>query len=234
MSELSDFETYLYISPNKFGIYLFDKRKMINLYKEEIELESKINNLDINSLFEFLESNIFKIEKLIGKFIKNIILVIENNKILNINLGIKKKNYGETVNKKYLENTLTEANDLFRENCHDHRVMHMIINNYINNRNNYSSFAPTLFSDQLALEIEFICIPNDLVFTLDKILEKFQIKVGQYLDGNYITKFFDGNNFELTEMFHKIYSGCNKNEISLVKKNIKKQGFFERFFQLFS
>ena len=110
----------------------------------------------------------------------------------------------------------------------------MIINNYINNRNNYSSFAPTLFSDQLALEIEFICIPNDLVFTLDKILEKFQIKVGQYLDGNYITKFFDGNNFELTEMFHKIYSGCNKNEISLVKKNIKKKGFFERFFQLFS
>ena len=70
MSELSDFETYLYISPNKFGIYLFDKRKMINLYKEEIELESKINNLDINSLFEFLESNIFKIEKLIGKFIR--------------------------------------------------------------------------------------------------------------------------------------------------------------------
>ena len=29
-----EFETYLSISPNKFGIYLFDTKNLKNLYKE--------------------------------------------------------------------------------------------------------------------------------------------------------------------------------------------------------
>ena len=32
MSNEFDFETYLNISPNKIGIYLFDKNKLVNLY----------------------------------------------------------------------------------------------------------------------------------------------------------------------------------------------------------
>ena len=40
-----------------------------------------ITILDLNKLKKFLDDNIFKIEKLIGKFIKNIFLIIENEKI---------------------------------------------------------------------------------------------------------------------------------------------------------
>ena len=88
---IDEIETYLSISSNKFTIYLFDKKNLVNLYKEQIEIESNKDEIDFNQLILFLEKNIFKIEKLIGKFIKNISLILDHNKILNLNLCLKKK-----------------------------------------------------------------------------------------------------------------------------------------------
>ena len=87
----NEIETYLSISPNKFEIYLFDKKKLINLYKEKIEIDSNKDEIDLNLLAVFLEKNIFKIEKLIGKFIENIYLILNYKEVINLNLGIKKK-----------------------------------------------------------------------------------------------------------------------------------------------
>ena len=89
MSEENNTETYLCISENKFEIYLFDKIKLENLFSNEISIES--NFLDDLSLDNFLDENIIKIEKLNGKFIKNIFIVIENEQILQTQIGIKKK-----------------------------------------------------------------------------------------------------------------------------------------------
>ena len=78
MSEDSNIETYLIISENKLEIYLFDKIKFENLYSNEIIINN--NSLDYISLSNFFDENILKIEKLNGKFIKNIFIIIENEK----------------------------------------------------------------------------------------------------------------------------------------------------------
>ena len=62
-----DFETYLSISSKKIGIYLLDKRELKNLYFKEQNFENKNVFLDSYILKQFLNNNIFKIEKLIGK-----------------------------------------------------------------------------------------------------------------------------------------------------------------------
>ena len=90
MTEEINFETYLNISPSKFGIYLFDKKKLINLYEQEIRLENKSDNIEFGYLNRFLEENIFKIEKLIGKFIKNICVLSVIIKYLILNFVLKK------------------------------------------------------------------------------------------------------------------------------------------------
>ena len=90
MNEELDNIPYLYISSNKFGIYLYDKKENKNLFKGEIEFQNKFEIIDMNEISNFIKKNIFKIEKLIGKFVKNIILVIENNQISNLYLGLKK------------------------------------------------------------------------------------------------------------------------------------------------
>ena len=114
MIEELDFETYLKISSTEFEIYLFDTNKHINLYEQKYIFDND-NTIDFNSLDQFLEENIFKIEKLVGKFIRNISLIIEINQIVKIDLGIK-KNYENSINKKILENIVIEAKDIFNEN----------------------------------------------------------------------------------------------------------------------
>ena len=127
MSEELSFEAYLSISNTKFEIYLLDKKNLKNIYKEEINVVKEKDFIDYNLLSKFLDKNIFKIEKLIGKFIKNISIIIENNKILNLKVGIMKKNDEKTISKNYLESTLTEVKDLFKENYQDYKIMHVLL-----------------------------------------------------------------------------------------------------------
>ena len=114
MTEDLEIETYLSISQAQIGIYIFDIKNLKNLYKQEIKYHTEEEKIDLNILDKFLEENIFKIEKLLGKFVKNICLVIEDFEKNNICFGLKKKIYEEKIDKKYLENLLIDAKDLFK------------------------------------------------------------------------------------------------------------------------
>jgi hypothetical protein len=229
-----DLETYLSISKNKFEIFLFDKINLKNLYKEELKIKNIIDFEELNNLTKFLDDNIFRIEKLSKKFIKNIFVIIENSQNLNINISIKKKNYDYLVNSESLKNTLTEIKDLFKENYRDQNIIHMIVNNYLINGKRYFFFEDNIKSDDLCLEVNFISISKNLEQIFDKIFEEYQIKVEQFFDLNYLENQLKDEKLELPEIVQKIRNGYNVNEITLIPKNIKNKGFFENFFQLFS
>ena len=233
MIKKKNFETYLYISKNTFNIFVYEKINRKNLYNEKLEVDEQFNFQDLNNLSKFLDDNIFKIEKLIGIFIKNIILIIESDEISFVDVGIKKKRYDSLVGNKNLEKTLVELKDLFKENYKDRHIMHMVIVNYFINGKKYSTFVNDLDVNELCLEVSFRSISNNLVSILDKILEKYQIKVNKYMDGKYISSFSD-ENFKLPDMADKIRNGYNENEIIIVPKDVRNIGFFEKFFQFFS
>ena len=91
MTEELNFEAYLVISRKKFEIQLLDKKNLKNIFKEQTLIENYADFIDYNLLSSFLDKTIFRIEKLLGKFLKNIFVIIENTKVLNSSLGIKKK-----------------------------------------------------------------------------------------------------------------------------------------------
>ena len=91
MNKENELQYYLSVSPNKYGIYLFDTSNLTNLYKKEIILINDTNYQSHDELKKFLDDNIFKIEKLSGKFIENIFLILEDKRIFNVETGIKKK-----------------------------------------------------------------------------------------------------------------------------------------------
>ena len=233
MNKENESQYFLSISPNKFGIYLFDTKNFKNLYKEEITLNINSEFLNHNVLKKFLDDNIFKIEKLRGNFLENIIIIFEDKKIFNLELGIKKKNDNVPITKEYLENSLIEVKDLFRENYQDQEIIHMIIKKYFINGNTYSSFDESLKCDYLGLEIQFKSISNNIIYDLNRILENYQIKITKYLDGSYVKSNFDEDK-ELAEMSYRVLNGHNQNEVIFVPKSMKKLAFFEKFFQLFS
>ena len=233
MNKENDLQHYLSISPNKFGIYLLDTKSLENLYKEEITFNHDRNFLNYDLLKKFLDDNIFKIEKLNGKFVDNIILILEDNNIFNLELGIKKKNYNLSITREYLENLIIEAKDLFRENHQDQEIIHMIINKYFINGKTYSLLEENMKCDNFGLEFQFKSISNNIIYDLNKILENYQIKVTKYLDGSYVKTFFNSE-MSLVKMSYKILCGYNQNEVIFVSKSTKKLTIFEKFFQLFS
>ncbi len=234
MSDILEFETYLSISPEKFEIYLLDIKNFKNLYKKEFKLNYTSEIIDYNYLNIFLEDNIFKIEKLIGKFVKDIFIIIQNKKILNINLSVKKKNYNENITNIFLENTLTDIKDLFKENYQESKLMHIIVNKYLIDGINYSFLDKNISGKEICLEIKLISITNTITSELDKILKKYQIQINNYLDRNYVEDFFEDNQLELSDMSYKIKNGININEVQIISKYPENKGFFEKFFQLFS
>jgi len=219
MIENSDFETFLYISKNKYQIFVYDKNNLKNLYDEEIKSD---NEIELNLLSKFLDDNVYKIEKMIKNFIRNIILIIEDDKVLDIGISLKKKNYEKNIDQKQLEKSLVEIKNIFRENYLNETIMHMIV---VNNKNN---------DDYLFLEVNFISISNNFTFYFDKVLESHQIKISRYMSCRYIKSYISEDSTELFTMANKLNNGFNKNEVQLISKNVKNIGFFEKFFQLFS
>ena len=144
MSEELEFETFLSISSNILKIDLLDKKKLINIYNKELKIDNRNQNIDLNKLHEFLEDNIFQIEKLVGKFIKNIILIIDNEKILTFEIGVKKKNFNNIINRKDLEHMVTEVKDLVKENHQGFKIIQILINNFKINYNTYSKIINEL------------------------------------------------------------------------------------------
>jgi hypothetical protein len=231
MIENSDFETFLYISKSKYQIFVYDKNNLKNLYNEEVENSDEI---ELNILSQFLDDNIYKIEKMIKNFIRNIILIVEDDKVLNISISLKKKNYEKNINQKQLENSLVEIKDIFKENYQDLLIIHMII---VEKKNNFLLNNVNNSNDYLFLEVNFISIPDNFTFNFDKLLENYQIKIKRYMSYSYIKSFFDIESNESIDFFvkaNKLHEGLNKNEVQLVSKSKENEGFFEKFFQLFS
>ncbi len=231
MDKEINLETYLIISENKFEIYMFDTVKLENVYKNEFNFKN--NFLDYEILKNFLDENILKIEKLIGKFVKNIFVIIENNQLLQLQIGIKKKNYQNNNNLDFLKSLLIETKELFQKNYNDQRIMHMTINNYFIDGTKINSFERDTSFEDLSLVVNFASIPVNLSNELEKVLERYQININKYLHKQYVNNFFKDQSIKFPLKIFKILSGDNVNEVHLMPKIEKNRGFFEKFFQLF-
>ncbi len=233
MIEETDFETYIYLSSNKFEIFLFDKKHIKNLFQESITFENDFDFLEFTELTKFLDKNIFKIEKLIGNFVKNIFLIVDNKNNLVINLCNKKK-LENRISKGSLKNNLIKLKNLINENYKDQTIIHIFLNNQLVYDDNETSIIENEDTNYQYLEVSFITISNNLIINLSRILQKYQIEISNYIDGNYVKNFFKDKEIELSLASHKLINGCNDNEVVIVPKSLENKGFFERFFYFFS
>ena len=234
MNKEIDFETNLIISYGKFEIFLLDIKNYKNIYQEEFRFRDVSEKPDFNLLNEFLENNIFKVEKLVGNFVNNINIVIENKSILTSNISIKKKNYAGEITDIILGSMLTDVKALFKENYNQYKLMHMIIDKYIIDGESYSSLQDKISNDEICLEIKLISLSNLIILEIEKILKKYQIQVNNFLDKGYVKDFFIDKQLDISQMAHKLKNGINDKEVRIISKYPKKLGFFEKFFQLFS
>ena len=110
----------------------------------------------------------------------------------------------------------------------------MLINKCIIDGISYSSIKDKINNDEIFLEIKLISISNSIIFVIENILKKYQIQVNNYLDKSYIKDFYKEEKIDISQKAHKLLNGLNMNEVRIISRTSQKQGFFEKFFQLFS
>ena len=90
MNDITNFETFLFVGDKKLIISVKQENSQILLYQKEFILENEFDKLDLELIDNFLNDHIFKIEKLINDFVKNIYLIIDIKDLFKIQISVKK------------------------------------------------------------------------------------------------------------------------------------------------
>ena len=234
MDHNTNFETFLFLSPNKLIISIYEKEKKFKLYSKEKVIENDGDKINFKLLDDFLKENIFEIEKKFQNFIEKINLIIESNDFLVIQVSLKKNNYGEKIAKDKIIHLLTEANKECKQTINGDKVIHMIIDNYIFDNKNYSFLPKELKCEFFSLDVKFICLSQELIDKLEKILKNYQITINKIHQSTYVKSFLNNDCRDFFKMSMQIIDGYNENEVSIVPKEPMNKGFFERFFNFFN
>ena len=67
-----NFDTFLFLSSKKIILSVHQVKDFKSIYNHEISINNIDNEIDYEKLDNFLNENIFKVEKILDNFIKNI------------------------------------------------------------------------------------------------------------------------------------------------------------------
>ena len=234
MTDFSSYKSFLFISKKKFVLSIFQLENKEKIYEEETLVENNSNEIEFEKLDFFLENNIYKVEKIIGNFIKDIVIIYGLDDLFQVDVSIKNNNSDDLLSNSSLSRPLLEAREVCLKTLENYRIIHMLIENYKVNNETYSYLPKNLRCEYFFLDIKFISIPENMIKNLESRMKKFQISINKILSANYLMSFFNESEKDLGIWAMNIDNGYNKNEVQFYKKILEKQGFFERFFNFFS
>tara|TARA_B100000941_G_C28352140_1_gene472429 strand:+ start:37 stop:738 length:702 start_codon:yes stop_codon:yes gene_type:complete len=224
---------FLLLSVEKFAIVAVNSNDEF-VYRKETLTNNKSNQIDLNFLDNFLNENIFKIEKELNEFVKNIFLIIDNQNIFSIYLSVKNKFDNIILNPNSINKLLLDAKSCCKKTLENSDILHMKIDQYYIDGTYFKTLPEKENCKNFSIEISYICLPKKISKTIENVLVKYQISINQILSFNYLNSFLDNKNDNLYTIAQKILDGFNENEVFITNKNSKKLGFFERFFNLFN
>ena len=234
MENDSDFEVFLFFSPEKLILSVNRKTDFKLIFKDELFFENNSNYLNFDKLTFFLNENIFKVEKILESFIEKINIIVETKDFLNLQISIKKYDYNENINSNVILYLIKSASSQCEKTIKNRKIIHILIDNYYIDDTHFAKLPLNQKCKNFSLDISFICLPDELIKQIVKTLKKFQISINRILSATYIDKFANDRDTNFFKMASKIIGGYNENEIKLINKTLKNKGFFEKFFDLFN
>ena len=224
---------FLLIKKQKILFTAFDPIKGPILTKE-ISIEDYSMNKIYYLLENFLEKNIFEIERDLKNFIKKIYIIFENDSFLvagsSMKYNFKKLNFNHTK----IKDMLADIRNQFNKHSAGYETIHMVINRYIINGDVYEVLPEDIDSENLVIQVNFICLEDQIIANFKKIFSKYQISINKILSYEHLKNLNENNSENIIKVANDNINGLNLNEVSIAGKISKNQGFFEKFFNFFS
>ena len=224
---------FLFISLEKTIIFALNSKKQ-DLYKKELSnLDTQIFE-NLNELNNFLDKNIFSLEKKLNRFVNNINLIINYDDFFSINLSVKNRSEFKKMDISQINNLLLESKNHVKKSLDENEIIHMKINKFVIDGKDYISLPDDIDSSNFFVEVEFICLPKKLIKNVEKILINYQISINKILSYEYLCNFKSNPNENIFIVADNILNGLNQNEVFLINKSAKNKGIFEKFFNFFN
>ena len=227
------YRIFLFLSLDKFTIVVLNSTDDY-IYKKVSSTNNKSNQIDFKFLEDFLNENIFKIEKELNEFVKNIFLIIDNQSIFSIHLSIKNKFDNIIINSNSVHKLLLDAKSCCKKTLEDSDILHMKIDKFYVDGTYFKTLPEEKNCKNFCIEMSYICLPKKILKPIEDVLSKYQISLNKTLSFNYLNSFLNDKNNNLYVTAQKILDGFNENEVHITSENSKKLGFFEKFFNFFN
>ena len=174
------------------------------------------------------------LEKKLSLYIKDVYLIMDDEDLINIDLCLIKEFQDWSLNSKYIQSGISNIKESVLKSNIDYELVHMIINRFIIDKNNYFELPDDVNQKNFFLELRLICHKKEKLFNFKKLLSNYQISIKKILDYNYIASFKTDQMEHESLIASRLINGLNKNEINFLKRPIKNIGFFEKFFKFLS
>ena len=167
-------------------------------------------------------------------FVKKIYIIFESDSFFEVGSSIKHNLKGISFNHGQLNHALIDIKNQLEKHSQNYEIIHMIINKYVINGVVNKILPENIEGDNLVMQIDFICLENTIVENLKKIFLKYQISINKIICYQYLKRLDNFSIENITKIANEAINGHNVNEVFIVKKTLKKQGFFEKFFNFFN
>ena len=224
---------FILIKKKKFLFKAFDASQKIIFTKEIYINDYSIDSI-LSSIEKFFKKNILEIEKRLKDFIKEVFIIFESDLFFIAASSIKYDFKKKEIELDKINESLLEARNQFLKYSPKDKIIHMIINKYTLNEIEYDSLPENVKIDDLVIQVNFICLNNQVVENFKKVFSQYEISINKILSYNYLQMIDGHNRTDVFKLADQSIKGFYKNEVLLANKTPKNLGFFEKFFNFFN
>ena len=191
------------------------------------------DNLSSTILTKFILEKVKDFEKDVGNFIEKV-CVITDAKYDQFSLSLKNKFNSSKTKDTDVVRLINDAKKLINRNNKNCFILHILVDKYIVDGKEYLEFPENLNYEEFIIDLSFITVQNSIVKTLNRILKDCNIEVKKIISHQYSSRFADKRDTSPCVAGKKVIEGVNPLEVITQEDYSKKQGLFEKMFNLLS
>jgi len=182
----NNYQTIIDYGSSELRLGVFDN-KFSKLFFQSKSISKKNNYEEYSKSINYL---IREAENQISTHLEDITVLYETSEICTIDLSIKKKLDQKVNFNEVCSSIILEANQLIK-NCYSNKkIIHVIINKYIINNEEFFNIPDNLSEfNSLVLELKFICIPQNQYNTIFEVFKKNNLNILNFFSSSLVKSF---------------------------------------------
>ena len=195
--------------------------------------ESNGNHFLISKKLEtILKKTILEIEKKFHVAVDRVNLMIEDEELNTINVSLK-ENF-ENINKTNIEYLLQDIKQHIVENHPEKKIIHIIIKKCFMDGEEYNNVPFGNKCKNFVIDISFIYLKKSILSELKILMKNHQIQINKIICTNYAKSLLNYDINDLSRAGLAALEDSNLNEVGIYPKKMRKLGFFEKLFHIFT